>query len=69
MDRRLIAPAPDDVPAPSVGTGVTQVIPTSPVSLLVVCRGRRSRPIRRAGGESSPGARDLARADADRTSS
>ena len=26
----LIAPAPDDVPAPSVGTGVTQVIPTSP---------------------------------------
>jgi general secretion pathway protein D len=26
----LIAPAPDDAPAPSVGTGATQVIPTTP---------------------------------------
>src|SRR5687767_4170859 len=26
----LIAPSPDDAPAPSVGTGVTQVIPSSP---------------------------------------
>ena len=26
----LIAPTPDDAPAPSVGTGVTQIIPTTP---------------------------------------